>query len=131
MSKLSTTTKGKRELPPIHPGAILLEDLQDCGITINGLARAIAVPPNRISQIVNEKRDITADTAVRLARYFGTSAQYWLNLQDHFDLESLEDRETIERAVTPFQQHKVSAPNSRPVRSSPARRPRTRVKLQA
>lgn len=99
MSKSPITTK---KLPPIHPGDILREDLQDCGISINGLARAIGVPPNRISQIVNAKRDITADTAVRLARYFGTSAQYWLNLQSHYDLRRI-DQEAIARLVIPYQ----------------------------
>lgn len=98
MSKLRTITK----LPPIHPGAILLEDLRDEGISINGLAQAIRVPSNRISLIVNGKRGISADTAARLGRYFGTSAQYWLNLQNRFDLESL-DHAVIERDVIPKQ----------------------------
>jgi antitoxin HigA-1 len=102
MSKSSTTTKSGQKLPPIHPGEILLEDLRDCGISINGLARAIGVAPNRIGQIVNGKRDITADTAVRLARYFGTSPQYWLNMQSHYDLRRI-DQEAIARVVTPYQ----------------------------
>ncbi len=72
MSKLPTNTR----LPPIHPGEILREDLDDEGISINGLAQALRVPANRISLIVNGKRGITADTATRLARFFGTSAQY-------------------------------------------------------
>src|ERR1035441_5644844 len=76
MSKSPATTKGARKLPPIHPGRILLEDMKDEQISINGLAQAIRVPANRISLIVNEKRGITADTPARLARYFGTSAQY-------------------------------------------------------
>ncbi len=98
MSKSPTTTKGK--LPPIHPGKILLEDMRDEEISINGLAQAIRVPANRISLIVNEKRGITADTAARLGRYFGTSAQYWLNIQNRFDLDSV-DQESIERDVIP------------------------------
>jgi addiction module HigA family antidote len=102
MSKLPTTTKSKKKLPPIHPGKILLEDLQDEEISINGLAQAIRVPANRISLIVNEKRGITADTAARLGRYFGTSAQYWLNIQNRFDLDSL-DQSAIERDVIPKQ----------------------------
>jgi addiction module HigA family antidote len=73
MSKSRITTEKK--LPPIHPGRILLEDLKDEQISINGLAQAIRVPANRISLIVNEKGGITADTAARLGRYFGTSAQ--------------------------------------------------------
>ena len=76
MSKSPTTTKGRKKLPPIHPGKILLEDMKDEGISINGLAQAIRVPANRISLIVNERRGITADTAARLGRYFGTSAQH-------------------------------------------------------
>jgi addiction module HigA family antidote len=96
MSKSPTTTK----LQPVHPGRILLEDLKDEGISINGLARAIRVPANRISLIVNEKRAITADTAARLARFFGTSAQYWLNIQNRYDLDSI-NRAAIERDVIP------------------------------
>jgi antitoxin HigA-1 len=95
MSK-SPTTKREKKLPPIHPGRILLEDLRDEGISINGLAQAIRVPANRISLIVNEKRGITADTAARLGRYFGTSAQYWLHIQNRFDLDSI-DQAVIER----------------------------------
>jgi addiction module HigA family antidote len=100
MSKPPITTEKK--LPPIHPGRILLEDLKVEQISINGLARAIRVPPNRISLIVNEKRGITADTAARLGRHFGTSAQYWLNIQNRFDLDSL-DHAVIERDVIPKQ----------------------------
>src|SRR5580704_11663258 len=93
-------TATEKELPPIHPGRILLEDLKDEQISINGLAQAIRVPANRISLIVNEKRGITANTAARLGRYFGTSAQYWLNLQNRFDLDSI-DQAVIERDVIP------------------------------
>jgi addiction module HigA family antidote len=100
MSKPPITTEKK--LPPIHPGRILLEDLKVEQISINGLARAIRVPPNRISLIVNEKRGITADTAARLGRHFGTSAQYWLNIQNRFDLDSL-DHAVIEQDVIPKQ----------------------------
>lgn len=102
MSKSPTTTNRKRDFPPMHPGKILLEDLQDCGVSMNGLARAIGVPPGRISQIVSGKRDITADTSLRLARYFGCSPQYWLNMQNFYDLESVPNRETIERNVIPY-----------------------------
>jgi addiction module HigA family antidote len=100
MSKSRTTTKAELKLPPIHPGRILLEDMKDEEISINGLAQAIRVPANRISLIVNGKRAITADTAARLARYFGTSAQYWLNIQNRFDLDSI-DQTAIERDVIP------------------------------
>jgi addiction module HigA family antidote len=71
----------------IHPGEILLEDfLRPMGISINKLAREIDMPPGRISTIVNGKRAITADTALRLAAYFGTSTELWLNLQTDYDL---------------------------------------------
>ncbi len=102
MSKSRTTTKIAKNLSPIHPGKILFEDMQDEEISINGLAQAIRVPANRVSLIVNGKRGITADTAARLARYFGTSAQYWLNIQNRFDLDSI-DQSTIDREVLPHQ----------------------------
>jgi addiction module HigA family antidote len=100
MSKSSITIE-KKPLP-IHPGRILAEDMRDEQISINGLAQAIRVPANRISLIVNGKRGITADTAARLGRYFGTSAQYWLNIQNRFDLDSI-DQARIERDVIPKQ----------------------------
>ncbi|HEX3798806.1 MAG TPA: HigA family addiction module antitoxin [Verrucomicrobiae bacterium] len=89
------------KLPPIHPGEILLEEyMKPRGLTQNGLARALHVPPRRINEIVLEKRGITADTALRLARYFGTSAEMWTGLQADYDLRlvryakaSLIDRE--------------------------------------
>jgi addiction module HigA family antidote len=74
-------------LDPINPGEILLEDfLKPMGISINKLAREIDVPPGRISTIVNGKRSITADIALRFAAYFGTSPELWLNLQTDYDL---------------------------------------------
>jgi addiction module HigA family antidote len=74
-------------LDPIHPGEILLEDfLKPMDISINRLAREISVPPGRISTIVNGKRSITADTALRLGLYFGVSPELWLNLQSDYDL---------------------------------------------
>jgi antitoxin HigA-1 len=90
MSSSSTTTD---KIPPIHPGEILMEDfINGFGITQNKLAVSIGVPPRRINEIVHGKRGITADTALRLGRYFGTSAQFWLNLQTHYDLDRAEDR---------------------------------------
>ena len=75
-------------LPNIHPGEILLEEfLEPLGISQNQAARDINVPPRRINEIVHGKRAITADTALRLSRYFGTSAEFWLGLQTHYDLE--------------------------------------------
>jgi addiction module HigA family antidote len=74
-------------IDPIHPGEILMKDfLQEFGITQNRLALAIGVPPRRINEIVHGKRGITADTALRLSRYFGTSAEFWMNLQTHYEL---------------------------------------------
>ncbi len=81
-----------RVYPPMHPGRFLeLEFLEPLGITSYALAKAIGVDPPRVYKIVAGERGITADTALRLARYFGTSAQYWLNLQTHYDLEIAED----------------------------------------
>jgi addiction module HigA family antidote len=77
----------RKKLPPIHPGDLLRDELQEIGVSLNELARALRVPMNRISAIVNGKRTITVDTAMRLARYFGTSPQYWLNLQMAYELE--------------------------------------------
>lgn len=88
-------------LDPIHPGEILLEEfLKPMGISINKLAREIGVPPGRISTIVNGKRAITADTALRLAVYFGTSPELWLNLQADYDLRIA--RRTTELHITPL-----------------------------
>jgi addiction module HigA family antidote len=82
-----------RKLPSIHPGEILqAEFLEPLGISQYRLARDISVPPRRINEIVHGKRAITADTALRLARYFGTSDRFWLNLQTRYDLEVERDR---------------------------------------
>ena len=76
-----------KHLNPIPPGEILYEEfMQPLGISMNALARDLDVPPNRISEIVNGKRAVTADTALRLAKYFGTGAELWLNLQTDYDL---------------------------------------------
>ncbi len=80
-------TKKTPQLDPIHPGEILSEDfMQPLGISINRLARDLHVPPNRIHAIVHGNRSITADTALRLAAYFDTTPETWLNLQTEFDL---------------------------------------------
>jgi len=90
MSKLSIITD---KVDPIHPGEVLMEDfINGFEITQNKLAIAIGVPPRRINEIVHGKRSITADTALRLSRYFGTSAQFWLALQDQYDLDVEEDQ---------------------------------------
>ncbi|MGB9456562.1 MAG: HigA family addiction module antitoxin [Bryobacteraceae bacterium] len=93
----------RKKLPPIHPGELLRDELNEIGISLNELGRALRVPMNRISAIVNGKRAITVDTAMRLARYFGTSPQDWLNLQTAYDLEiaAREIRPKIEREVLP------------------------------
>ncbi|MCB4208205.1 HigA family addiction module antitoxin [Arthrobacter sp. UM1] len=80
------------KIPAIHPGEVLMEDfIQGFGITQNRLAVAIGVPPRRINEIVHGKRAITADTALRLGKYFGTSAEYWANLQSHYELRVQHD----------------------------------------
>ena len=82
----------KKKLSPIHPGEILEEEfLKPMGISQYRLAKDISVPPRRINEIVHGKRSITADTALRLGKFFGISAQFWLNLQTRFDLEITED----------------------------------------
>ncbi len=78
--------------PAIHPGEILADELAELGVTATGLSRQIKVPPNRITQIVQGKRAITGDTALRLGHWFGTSAQFWLNLQSAYDLRTAEAR---------------------------------------
>lgn len=86
---MTTTDK----IEPIHPGEVLMEDfIEGFGITQNKLATSVGVPPRRINEIVHGKRAITADTALRLGKYFGTSAQFWLNLQTRYDLDLAEDR---------------------------------------
>ncbi len=81
-----------RRLPSIHPGEILLEEFLDpLGLSQYRVAHDISVPPRRINEIVHGKRAITADTALRLARYFGTTDRFWLNLQARFDLEQERD----------------------------------------
>ena len=82
----------KKHFPPIHPGEILLDEfLEPMGISQYRLAKDISVPPRRINEIVHGKRSITADTALRLGRFFGMSPQFWLNLQTRYDLEMTED----------------------------------------
>ena len=82
--------KGRR-LPPVHPGEILREDmLKPLGVSINRLGRDLRVPVTRMSEIVNGRRGITADTALRLARYFGTTPEFWMNLQAAHDLDAVQ-----------------------------------------
>ena len=96
--------KSARQLPPVHPGEILREDLmKPLGLSINRLARDLRVPVTRISEIVNGRRGISADTALRLARYFDSTARFWLNLQTAYDLEvaARASAERIKRDVHP------------------------------
>ncbi len=81
-----------KKLPPVHPGEILIEEfLEPMGISQYRLAKDISVPPRRINEIVHGKRAVTADTALRLGRFFNMSPQFWLNLQTRYDLEVAED----------------------------------------
>ncbi len=91
-------------LDNVHPGEVLLEEfLTPMGISQNGLARDLGVPPRRINEIVHGQRAVTADTALRLARYFGTSERFWMGLQADYDLEEARKRlgERLERDVRP------------------------------
>ena len=84
-------TSRARKAPPIHPGEILKETLDDLGLSMNRLAQALQVPANRISAIVAGQRAITGETALRLARYFNTTPDYWINMQAQYDLETARD----------------------------------------
>jgi len=96
--------KSQKLLPPIHPGETLRADfMEPLGLSMNRLALDLRVPVTRIAEIVHERRGITPDTALRLARYFNTSAGFWLNLQSAYDLEVARDKlsRVIEREVRP------------------------------
>jgi antitoxin HigA-1 len=92
-------------MPPVHPGEVLFEDfMKPMGLSINKLALELRVPATRIGDIVHKRRRVTADTALRLARYLNTNAEFWLNLQNFFDLEVSRRSgalSTIERQVHP------------------------------
>jgi antitoxin HigA-1 len=96
----NTTTK----LAPVHPGEILKETLEDLDMSMNQLAQALHVPANRISGIVAGVRAVTGETALRLARYFGTTPAYWINLPSQYDLETARDRfeAEIQKQVSPM-----------------------------
>jgi antitoxin HigA-1 len=89
-SKSSTTTKGEVAIPAAHPGRLLRRELHARGLSANRVALDLGVPSGRITDILNGRRAITADTAVRLARYFGNSAQFWLDLQSQYDIAIVE-----------------------------------------
>ncbi|MBI5606731.1 MAG: HigA family addiction module antidote protein [Deltaproteobacteria bacterium] len=95
----------KRDFPPIHPGEILLKEfLEPLGISQYRLAKDIGVTPRRINEIVHGRRAITADTALRLGRFFNMEAQFWLNLQSHYDMEVALDllQNKLDAEVRPF-----------------------------
>ena len=97
----------RKKFPPIHPGEILLEEfLKPMGISQYRVSKDIGVPARRINEIVHGKRSITADTALRLARYFGTSDRFWMNLQSRYDLEVEKDKlgRRLEKEVHPVAQ---------------------------
>ena len=90
-------------LPPVHPGEVLKEEfMKPLGLSANALARAIRVPANRISAIVNADRGITADTALRLAKALGTTPDFWLNLQKQYDLDCARDEATDLARIEPI-----------------------------
>jgi len=93
-----------KKRPPIHPGEVLKTVLEDAGISANSLALALRIPANRLTEIINGRRSISADTALRLGRYFQTSAQMWMNLQAKYDLDTAEDAmaDKIETEVQPM-----------------------------
>jgi addiction module HigA family antidote len=94
----------KKQIAPVHPGEMLREEyMKPAGLSVNGLALHLRVPATRIGAIIHEERAITADTALRLARYFGTSPKFWMGLQTEYDLEVAEDKMAaeIERDVRP------------------------------
>ena len=80
----------KRRLPAIHPGEHLRDELDELGLSARAFARLLDIPVNRVTQILNGQRGISADTALRLARYFGTSAEFWMNLQQIYELRRAE-----------------------------------------
>ena len=97
--------KAKRRLPPIHPGEILREDfMKPLGLSMNRLALDLHVPVTRVAEIVHERRSVTPETALRLGRYFHTSARFWLNAQGAYDLEVAQDQleGTVRREVRPL-----------------------------
>ncbi|MGE0005644.1 MAG: HigA family addiction module antitoxin [Parvibaculaceae bacterium] len=91
--------------PPIHPGEILADELQDIGVTPTELSRQIDAPANRITQIIHGRRGITGDTALRLGHWFGTSAQFWLNLQSAYDIRLAQEKAGREIAKLPVRRH--------------------------
>ena len=102
--------------PAIHPGEILRDELEELGVTPTELSRQLNVPPNRITQIIQGKRAVSGDTALRLGHWFGTSAQFWLNLQSAYDIRLAEEAVGAEVARLPT---KSAAPGDRGKQSHP------------
>lgn len=100
---------------PIHPGEILAEELDELGVSPTELSRQIRVPANRISQIINGKRAVTGDTALRLAHWFGTSPQFWMNLQALYDVRLAEQEAGTEIKSLPTKPGKPKTDHPRPV----------------
>jgi addiction module HigA family antidote len=98
--------------PAIHPGEILAEELQELGISPTELSRLINVPPNRVTQIIHGRRNITGDTALRLGHWFGTSAQFWLNLQSAYDIRLAEEKAGKEIARLPVRAGATGSDNT-------------------
>lgn len=96
----------KNGMRPVHPGEILRDELEDLGLSANAMAQALDVPANRVSAILNGQRSITADTALRLSRFFGTTPQVWMNLQKTYELRvaEIESGKAIARKVKPWVQ---------------------------
>lgn len=94
----------KNQMPPVHPGEILQGELTELKMSANALAKALGVPANRITLILKGQRSISADTALRLSRYFGTSPEFWMNLQQSYDLKIVQKKigSEIKRAVQPI-----------------------------
>ena len=95
----------ENKMPPVHPGEILREELEELAMSASALAKKLDVPVNRVTQILNERRSITPDTALRLSRYFGTSAEFWMNLQQAYDLKTTRELKgsEIEMVVQPHE----------------------------
>ena len=95
----------KNGMRPVHPGEILRDELEELGLSANALSKALGVPVNRVTMILNGERGVTADTALRLARYFGTTPQLWMNLQKTWELRQAEIAagDEIAKCVTPRQ----------------------------
>ena len=95
-----------KKIAPVHPGDVLREDfLKPLGMSVNKLAISLSVPATRMGEIVNGRRAITSDTALRLARFFGTTPEFWMNMQSGYELETAKDKFSalIERTVHPYE----------------------------